>query len=86
MLNYPISQQKVSQDGKAITIVPQKFSFGSVARMLEVAEKLRRLAAGVSTENLQHSGPDNQPLPAATGQVVILELPPGRMVDDHKEE
>lgn len=89
MLAYPISKQTVQQDGNTIIVNPTKFSLGAAAKFIEVGEKLRRLAAGVSTENLQHTGPDNQPIQIANnppGQVVILELPPGRMVDDHKEE
>jgi hypothetical protein len=86
MLAYPISKQTVQQDGKTIIVNPTKFSLGAAAKFVEVGEKLRRLAAGVSTENLQHTGPDNQPLPVATGQVVILELPPGRIADDQKQD
>lgn len=86
MLAYPISKQTVQQDGKTIIVTPNKFSVGSAAKFIEVGEKLRRLAAGVSTENFQHTGPDNQPLPVATGQVVILEMPPGRLAEDVKED
>lgn len=85
MLAYPISKQTASQDGKAITINPQKFSFGSVARMVEIGDKLRGLAAGVATDKIEHVGADNQPLQGVTGQIVILELPPGRIAEDGKD-
>lgn len=76
MMALPVKRKTTKKkDGKTIIVhEPVNFALGSVSRMLDVASKLSRLAAGVSTENLQHTGPDNQPL-AAVGQVVILELP-----------
>jgi hypothetical protein len=76
MLDYPIAKKTTTDGGATVHIHPQKFSLGSAARMIEVASKLARLASGAPTEHLEHTGPDNAPLPGASiGQVVILELP-----------
>lgn len=85
MLAYPISKQTVQQDGKTIIVNPTNFTVGSAAKFIEVGEKLRRLAAGVPTDKVEHVGHDNTPLPAS-GTVVIVELPPGRLADDGKAD
>lgn len=77
ILAMPIKRKtRKAKGGKQVIIQePVNFSMATAARMLDVASNLSRLAAGVSTENLQHAGPDNQPLAAGVGQVVILQLP-----------
>jgi hypothetical protein len=44
MLAMPIVTQKVSKDGKEITITPTRWSFATVCQMIDVAMKLRVLA------------------------------------------
>lgn len=77
ILSMPVKKKTQRKDkGKTVIVhEPVNFSMASAARMLDIASHLSRLAAGVSTENLQHTGPDNAPLPTSIGQVVILELP-----------
>lgn len=86
MLQFPLSHRVVKDDGKEIHIYPAKFTLNNAARMLDVASRLERLAAGLNTDKIEHTGKDDTPLAAATGQVVIVELPPGRLVDDGKDQ
>jgi hypothetical protein len=79
MLEYPIAKRTILEGDGTVHVHPQKFSLGSVARMLEVASKLSRLAAGMFTEKVERSRLDNHPV--ATGKVVILESPRSRTED-----
>lgn len=86
MLNFPLTTRVVRQDGQEIHIHPAKFTLNNCARMLDIASKLERLATGLNTEKLEITGKDDTPVLAAHGQVVIVELPPGRLADDAKGE
>lgn len=78
MLEYPLAKRTVEDGGATIHVHPQKFTIGQAGKMIEVADKLQRLAAGLNTEKTEITGPNNSPLMPASAQVVILELPPGR--------
>lgn len=85
MLDFPLAKRVVKEGSNEIHIHPAKFTLNNAARMLEVASKLERLAAGLNTEKIEHTGKDDTPIAAGIGQVVIVELPPGRLADDGKE-
>lgn len=50
MLNFPVSEQHIEQDGKSITIYPAKWGQRDVAQIAKTASEMARLAAGLATE------------------------------------
>jgi hypothetical protein len=50
MLNFPVSEQHIEQDGKHITIYPAKWGARDMAQIAKTASEMARLAAGLATE------------------------------------
>lgn len=87
ILEWPISQQTISKDGKTIHIHPANFSVHSAARLADVANDLQRLAAGMATGRTEITGAEGTPLPAAQpAQLVIFELPNNGRDQKEKED
>jgi len=61
MLVYPLSEATQSEDGMTTIIKPVRWSQHDVARFMEVASKLRRLATGMETERGSIEFPDGMP-------------------------
>ena len=69
MLKFPLAET-ISKDGKTI-IKPGRWNLADAARMIDVAHRLKQLVTGLPTERHEVAGPDGQPLPAATAQVLV---------------
>jgi hypothetical protein len=50
MLNFPVSEQHIEQDGKSVTIYPAKWGARDMAQIAKTASEMARLAAGLATE------------------------------------
>lgn len=53
MLDFPLAEREVEQDGQKVIVKPARWNMASAARMVDVASKLARLATGMVTENYQ---------------------------------
>ena len=88
MLNFPVGKREVVHsrhkekskqhpDGLPLemTVVnPTRWSFGDVARLVDLSDKLGRLATGLATEKHEVTGPDGKPFTIPT------EVPPPPVV------
>lgn len=50
MLNFPVSEQHIEQDGKSVTIYPAKWGARDMAQIAKTASEMARLAAGLATD------------------------------------
>lgn len=66
MLAFPVTQKTVRKrgaNGEEITVIqPAKWNLSDAARMVDLAAKLRRMAAGQATERSEISGPEGAPI------------------------
>lgn len=53
MLNFPVSEQHIEQDGKSVTIYPAKWTQRDAAQIAKTASEMARLAAGLVTDHKQ---------------------------------
>jgi hypothetical protein len=66
MLKWPLQTQHVTldKDGQTqhVTVNPARWSMEHVARYVETADKIARLALGLATERVEASGPNGRPI------------------------
>jgi hypothetical protein len=70
MLEFPLARRTVKDGDKTTVVEPARWNAADAPRMAAIGTELVRRSAGLPTDKLEVTGPDNQPV--AQGSVVIF--------------